>query len=279
LELPFLDGRELLALYDDTMRCNAHPAGLTREAGAFAARYTAPSGSLRFILWHRFAESRLDEAINAEIAAARGHAEALMWKVYAHDTPAKSLEEKLVASGFKPEEPSALLIASVSAICDALGTKRNDVNTLNVRELDSAASLDTYLEIWNDVWPDSPNERYVNDYRALVADRDPGVTFFAGFSGNNEPVTSGYMFHHPNDPIALLCGGATKAHARGHGAYAQMLAARANAARERGATHLAVEASPESEPILKRLGFVELSRLMFYELDVAKGTSEQQTER
>jgi hypothetical protein len=271
-----LNSPQLLALYDDTMRRNAKPAGLARETSPFAARYTAPSGSLRFILWHHFDESCLDEAVDAEIAAARGHADALMWKVYAHDTPAKALEEKLTARKFKPEEPSALLIASVAAICDALGSKRDGANTLKVRELDTAASLDAYLEIWNAVWPDSPNERYVNDYRALVAERDPGVAFFAGFSGNEEPVTSGYMFHHPNDPIALLCGGATKAHARGRGAYAQMLVARAYAARARGASHLAVEASPD--PILKRLGFVELSRLMFYELDVAEEATQPQAE-
>ncbi len=272
-ELLAANNRELLALYDDTMRRNAKPAGLAREVSPFAARYTAPSGSLRFILWHEFNPAHIDEAVDTEVTAVRGQAETLMWKVYTHDTPAKALEEKLIARDFKREEPSALLIASVASICDALGAKLNSVNALRVRELDAAASLDAYLEIWNDVWPDSPNETYVNDYRELVAKRDPGVAFFAGYFENDQPVTSGYMFHHPDDPIALLCGGATKAHARRHGAYAQMLVARANAARARGASHLAVEASAESEPILKRLGFVELSKLAFYELDVVKRTS------
>jgi predicted GNAT superfamily acetyltransferase len=73
------------------------------------------------------------------------------------------------------------------------------------------------------------------------------------------------MFHHPGDPIVLLCGGATTAARRGRGVYKAMLAARAQAAQVRGAEYLAVEVSPESQPILARLGFVALSTLVFYE--------------
>jgi hypothetical protein len=118
------------------------------------------------------------------------------------------------------------------------------------------------------VWPDAPNSRYVNDYRALIERNEPGILFYAGFAVNDEPVTSGYMFHHPGDAFALLCGGTTKAAWRRQHAYTRMLAIRAHAALERGASYLAVEASPESKPILARLGFTALSTLAFYEKHV-----------
>ena len=78
------------------------------------------------------------------------------------------------------------------------------------------------------------------------------------------------MFHAPQAPFALLCGGATKAAWRNRHAYSEMLAARAKCAQQRGAAYLAVEASPQSQPILERLGFERLSTLLFYEKELSK---------
>lgn len=246
------------------MREHAHPAGLVREATAHTVRYTTESGSLRYILWHRFDEERASEVVASEIEAARGRTGSLMWKLYAHDQPSTALVPHLLAHGIEPENEytNALMMSAVDDVLQRLpATSPSD---LEVRELITAQSLDTYQSVWDAVWPDSPNDRYVNDYRTLAARGDPGTQFFAGFAGD-EPVTSGYMFHHPGDPIVLLCGGATKAQWRCRGVYKAMLAARAHAAKARGAQYLSVEASPESLPILERLGFVALSSLVFYE--------------
>jgi GNAT superfamily N-acetyltransferase len=250
------------------MREHAHPAGLVREATPYTARYTTESGSLRYILWHRFDEARASNVVADELQAARGNAASLMWKVYAHDQPSSALVPPLLDHGFKPESEytNALMMNAVDDVLKQLPTA--SPRGLEVRELVTAQSLDAYQSIWDAVWPESPNERYVNDYRRLAARSDPGTQFFAGFD-DGEPVTSGYMFHHPGDPIVLLCGGATKAAWRGRGVYKAMLAARANAAKARGASYLSVEASPESEPILRRLGFTKYSTLTFYERDIA----------
>ncbi len=251
-----------LALYDQTMRANAHPAGLTHEMSSYAGRYTSASGSLRYILWHHFPRELIDTVVHEELAACAGRADSLMWKVYAHDTPSTELAAALVAEGFNEHDPSSLMMLRVDDAIQRLGDAVP--SPLRVRQLDTATSLDAYQEIWDSVWPDAPNARYVNDYRTLAAKADPGIAFFAGFAGD-EPVSSGYLFHHPGDAIVLLCGGATKAAWRGHGAYKSMLAARARIAKARGAQYLAVEASPKSQPILARLGFETLSTLAFYE--------------
>lgn len=256
----------LLTLYDETMRRNARVAGCAREQTAQSSRYSTASGSLRYLMWHQFSAAETDRCITEEITAATGRVKALMWKVYGHDAPL-SLGERLLAHGFKDHDPCALMAAPVARVLATLG---NAPDQIKVRQLVDADDLDAYQEIWDSVWPTAPNARYVNDYRKLAADRDPGVVFFAGFSMADEPVTSGYLLHAPDNPFALLCGGATKAAWRNQHAYSTMLIARTKCALARGAQYLAVEASPQSQPILERLGFERLSTLLFYEKDLGE---------
>ncbi len=255
---------ELLTLYDETMRRNASVAGCVREQTAQSSRYSTASGSLRYVMWHQFSATDADRCIVEEITAASGRVKALMWKVYGHDAPT-NLGEVLLAHGFADHDPCALMAAPVARVLAALGDAPDQIK---VRQLLEASEFDAYQEIWDSVWPTAPNARYVNDYRKVAADRDPGVVFFAGFSVTDEPVTSGYLFHAPGSPFTLLCGGATKAAWRNQHAYSAMLIARAECALERGADYLAVEASPQSQPILERLGFERLSTLLFYEKDL-----------
>ena len=251
----------LLALYDDTMRRDARVAGCTREKTAQTSRYSTASGSLRYVMWHRLLSSDTDRCIIEEISAATGNVQALMWKVYSHDTPI-NLSENLLAHGFTDHDPYTLMVAPVARVLAELGAPPSHIC---VRQLREANELDAYQEIWDSVWPTAPNARYVNDYRRVAANREPGVVFFAGFSVAKEPISSGYVFHAPGSPFALLCGGATKAAWRNQHAYSSMLIARAKCALERGADYLAVEASPASQPILERLSFERLSTLFFYE--------------
>ena len=260
----------LLALYDDTMRRNASVAGCTREQTARASRYSTTSGSLRYVMWHEFPAADTDRCITQEVIAATGSVNALMWKVYGHDAPA-NLGERLIVQGFREHDPCTLMAAPVTRVLTAMGDAPEQIK---VRQLLEAAELDAYQEIWDSVWPDAPNARYVNDYRSLAANRDPGVVFFAGFSAAHEAVTSGYLFHAPSCPFALLCGGATKEAWRNQHAYSAMLMARAKCALQRGAIYLAVEASPQSQPILERLGFERLSTLLFYEKDLTNVVTE-----
>lgn len=257
----------LLALYDETMRRNAHPAGMAREGLPHLSRYTTSSGSQRFVMWHDFDDIDAAPHVDAELTAVHGHAGVLMWKLYGHDRAHDALREALLARGFEENDPSTLMAAAVDTVLAALPAAPS--GPLAARQLTTVRDLDAYQQIWDDVWPGAPNARYVNDYKSRIDQHDPGILFYAGFAPDGEAVTSGYMFHHPGDPIALLCGGTTKAAWRRQHAYTLMLAVRAQAAAKRGASHLAVEASPESQPILARLGFQPLSTLMFYEKHIS----------
>jgi Acetyltransferase (GNAT) domain len=252
----------LLVEYDEQMRHSARVAGCVREDADTVVRYTTQSGSLRYILWHRFDEACVASMVEREVSAARGKANALIWKVYAQDEPSAALAAHLVSRGFEENDPSTLLIAPVATILDNVRAKPDG---LTICPLTTPKSLDAYLDIWNDVWPNCDNARYVEDYRKLLAQENPDVVFFAAFADGN-PVSAGYMFHANGSPFALLCGGSTKSGWRGKRIYTALVAERAHRARERGAKFLSVEASPESLPILQSLGFEPLSTLAFYEL-------------
>ena len=259
----------LLALYDETMRKNAHPAGMTREQTPRISRYTTGTASQRYIMWHDFAATDAAATVDEELRAVQGQARVLMWKLYGHDSARDALRDALLARGFEENDHSTLMMVSATSLVESLSvTETTDSKSLDVRQLTTSKHLDAYQNIWDDVWPDAPNSRYVNDYRSLIERGETGILFYAGFATSDNPVTSGYMFHHPGDTVALLCGGTTKAAWRRQHAYKGMLAVRAHAAVERGVQYLAVEASPESKPILERLGFAPLSTLAFYEINV-----------
>ena len=259
---------DLLALYDDTMRKNAYVAGCVREQTATVSRYTTSTGSLRYIMWHDFAPADAAGVVDEELRATEGHAKALMWKLYAHAAAPDALRVALLDRGFIENDHCTLMITPVDSLAHALAATSSQVMKIQVRELTTAKQLDAYQNIWDDVWPDAPNARYVDDYRVRIEQKDEGVIFFAGFAEDGNPVSSGYLFHHPGQPIGLLCGGSTKAAWRRQHAYTAMLAARTHAARERGIKFLATEAKPDSRPILERLGFMPLSTLAFYEKDI-----------
>jgi hypothetical protein len=260
---------DLLSRYDVEMRRNTVVAGYEREQTLNLSRFTTRTKSRRLIIWHRIAPVDVDHVLDEEWQLVQGRASELMWKLYAHDSAHDELRAALLARSFIEKDRSTLMATAVDSLIERLVDTRHRSGTIIAKQLTTPDSLDAYLDIWNDVWPDEPNASYVDDYRILVRDNDPGIVFFVGVTPQDEPISTGYMFHQPGDAFGLLCGGTTKTRWRNQHAYTATLIARAHAAKARGASFLAVEASPESEPILSRLGFVALSTLAFYERTVA----------
>jgi hypothetical protein len=258
----------LLTRYDDEMRRNTVVAGYDREQTPSVSRFTTRTQSRRLIIWHRVDREDVARVADEEWLLVQDNAKELMWKLYAHDSAHDELRAALLARSFSEKDHSTLMVTSVDSLIERIVDTQPMQRTIAAKRLTTPESLDAYLDIWNDVWPDEPNASYVDDYRVLLRENDPGIVFFAGVSENEEPVSTGYMFHQPGSAFGLLCGGTTKTNWRKKHAYTATLVARAHAARERGATFLAVEASPESEPILRRLGFAAISTLAFYERSV-----------
>ena len=73
------------------------------------------------------------------------------------------------------------------------------------------------------------------------------------------PIAAGRVEFHSGTDFASLWGGGTLPAWRGRGVFRSLVAHRAAQASARGFRYLQVDASPDSRPILRRLGFVELA--------------------
>jgi GNAT superfamily N-acetyltransferase len=89
--------------------------------------------------------------------------------------------------------------------------------------------------------------------------RQPPTAAAAVAVAGQTPIAAGRVeFHHGSD-FASLWGGGTLPSWRGRGVFRALVAHRAALASARGFRYLQVDASPDSRPILQRLGFVELA--------------------
>jgi GNAT superfamily N-acetyltransferase len=79
------------------------------------------------------------------------------------------------------------------------------------------------------------------------------------------PVSAGRVEFPPGSDFAGIWGGGTLPHWRGRGIFRSLVAYRAALAADRGYRYLQVDASPDSSPILRRLGFTQLATTTPYQ--------------
>ncbi|MEO7059706.1 MAG: GNAT family N-acetyltransferase, partial [Lapillicoccus sp.] len=92
----------------------------------------------------------------------------------------------------------------------------------------------------------------------------PTCTAVVAWAGHT-PICSGRLELHHGTDFASIWGGGTLPEWRGRGVFRALVAHRAREAAARGFRYLQVDASPESRPILGRLGFVELATTIPFE--------------
>lgn len=257
--------RDLAEHYNRTMRRDAIVPGLMREAGPCTVRYTQARGSVRFVLWHHFAAADVERVVADEIALARARVQALIWRVHAEDEP-RELGAHLRSVGFS-HDTTWQHFAPPQRVIDST---RDHGCAFDIRELETAQQLEAYLGIWNDAWPDEPNERWVRDHQRLLDEGEAGIRFWAAFDGA-QAVASAYLVHPPGIDFAMLCGGVTRRAWQRHGAYRALLHVRAAAAQAAGAQTLCVDARAPAAPVLQGLGFEPQVEVAFYELTFARG--------
>jgi len=93
---------------------------------------------------------------------------------------------------------------------------------------------------------------------AQLQDRPEAVAMVVAMAGD-QPVCSARIEFLPGSSFASLWGGGTLPGWRGQGIYRALIAYRARLAAARGYRYLCVDASPDSQPILARLGFSRLA--------------------
>lgn len=244
---------DLLAAYDLQMRAvrpipapgvtYAHDGPVLRVVGRPRGFVTGPRD------WGGLPGPELDALIarQRDFFAARG--ESVEWKVYGYDTPA-DLTDRLRAAGFVPEPTETVVIAPAGEPAVASSVPPAGVT---LRPVTDDADLDRVAALETRVW--DQDLAWVADHlRGLLA-ADPDGTEIYVAEAAGEIVSAAWVTFRPDTDFAMLQGGSTLAHWRGQGVYRALVSLRAARATARGAAHVLVEASPDSAPILARLGF------------------------
>ena len=246
------DIQTLLTAYDDQMRGAppTPPAGVTYEQDGPLLRIV---GQFRgFVSGPRdlgVEGDALDELIarQRDFFAARG--EALEWKTRSHDTPA-DLTERLRAAGFVREEPETVLIGRAAGMAVEEPALPDGVT---VRRVTADADMRRIAAMESKVWGQDWNW-LAEDLIGRVSSAPDEIAVYVA-EADGEVVCAAWLVFRADTGFASLWGGSTLAEWRGRGIYRALVAVRAALAVSRAVTFLHVDASDDSAPILRRLGF------------------------
>ena len=243
---------EILAAYDSQLRRlvpRAVPAGHNYELLGPLLRVTGQRRG--------FIESARDLGVEGmtldrmiveqrDYFARRG--EAVEWKTRAHDLP-HDLESRLSAAGFVAEDRETVLVGETATMMGVPVVPEG----IRVRQASERPDLERIAAMKSEVWAADYSWVAADLSGRLASDPDNLVVFLAEASG--AVVSAAWLEINPGTDFAGLWGGATLPAWRGRGIYKALVAARAQVAAARGVKYLQVDASADSEPILRRLGF------------------------
>lgn len=203
----------------------------------------------------RLAEDEVEETVGEvrTLLRERGFT-AATWELTGSTTPA-GLEARLAALGMVPDrEPDVVGMVLTEPLSPPAGVEVRRVATLE--DFVAAGEIGAEAFELDEATAAAQRSKAVERFeRDRAGDR--GETFLALIDGR--PVAFAAAVY-VGDAV-VLSGGGTRADARGRGAYRALVAARAEAGRERGCTTLVTQAGAMSRPILARLGFREVAAI------------------
>ncbi len=232
-----------------------------------------------------------DALIARQVEFFVGRGQRVEWKTYTDDEPA-DLGHRLAAAGFVPEADEAVVLGELHALtADPPLPGGVRVRMLDVAELDAGSGgpgdgLDPVRKLLEVVWGEGT--RWMTDALArewrdrpdlldvAVAEVDPDDPATSGRPdgpggpagrGEDTALCAAWVRYAPGTDFAGMWGGATHPAWRRRGLYRAVLALRARAAIERGYRFARVDASPESEPVLTRLGLHRVSTTVPFVLE------------
>ena len=243
----------LLAVYDEQMRGvqprppagvrYEHDGPLLRVVGEYRGYVSGPRDL-------GVTGAELDRLIarQRDYFARRG--ESVEWRTRGHDEPA-DLTARLRAAGFAPGEQETVLIGLTAELAaDPVPPDGVDLRWVTADDdLRQIGALES--AVWGQDW----NWLGENLIGRIAAAPDDLAVLIAEAGG--EVVSGAWLVYIQAgaDRFGRLLGGSTLPQWRGRGIYRALVAARAQRAAARGVTYLQVDASADSAPILRRLGF------------------------
>lgn len=250
-----MDSTAALAAYDQQIRQSPDPegpGGRVERADGVIRHVGAAAHDWNGVLWSDLDPATADAAIAAQVRLFTGLGREFEWKLYSHDLPA-DLPVRLLAAGFAPEPAETLMVTEV----DALPLDAAAPEGIELVPVTDEAGVRLMVAAHDRAFGSDGAAlgRQVLDQLTAAPDTLAVVVALAG----DEPVSSARIEFRPGTDFAGLWGGGTVTAWRGRGIYRALIAHRARLAAARGVRYLQVDASSESRPILRRLGFAELA--------------------
>jgi GNAT superfamily N-acetyltransferase len=245
---------EVLAAFNRQVRQPAAPdgTGAAFETDTHVVRRLAvPGRGGSTVLWSSLDASNADEVIAAQVKFFAGRGEEFEWKLYSYDEPA-DLADRLIAGGFRPEEPESLMIAAIDEIIDALSVAGLPPG-IRLECATDEAGVDRLIRVHELVFGRDESELRAS-LLAQLASAPPTTDLVIAMAGD-QPVSSARTDFVAGTEFAGLWGGGTLPQWRRKGIYRALVRYRAELAARRGYKYLTVDASDQSRPILERIGF------------------------
>ncbi len=194
----------------------------------------------------------LNEFIGRQVRHFADLGKRVEWKLHGHDLPT-DLADRLRAAGFVPQELEAVVIARAEAIAAPALMPAG----VTLREATSRADFDRIAAFEKGIWGEDHADLADMFESERVADPESMSIIVA--EAGDEVVCAAWIRFERGTDFATLWGGATLPEWRRQGIYRATVAHRANLAADRGFRFLQVDSSPDSRPILERLGFVTVT--------------------
>jgi len=201
-----------------------------------------------------------DHWINRQVEFFTGRRERVEWKVYSYDQPA-DLPERLTRSGFVAEEVETLLLGDVDGLVHDVELPAG----VRLRAVTSDADLARVDDLMKTIWgPDHGDGSLTHEMHANPDGLDVVV---AEESPDRPALCAAWLRYTPGTDFASMWGGSTLPAWRRQGLYRATVSHRARLARDRGYRYMRLDTSPDSRPILERLGLRAVATTTPYVLD------------
>jgi GNAT superfamily N-acetyltransferase len=248
-----MDQQAVLAAFDEQIRRRPETDAHTHvERADGVVRSVSAGDGWSGVTWSEMDSVSADAVITAQINRFAELSLPWEWKHYSYDLPA-DLPERLLAAGFTPEPVEALLVAEIADLAIDVPPPTG----VEVLPVVDERGVEAVVLVHDQVFGGDHSAMG----RTLLSglEQQPAAVAAVVAMAGRTPIAAGRMEFHLGTDFASLWGGGTLPDWRGRGVFRSLVAYRAALAAARGFHHLQVDASPDSRPILKRLGFVELA--------------------
>jgi GNAT superfamily N-acetyltransferase len=247
-----MDQEAVLAAFDEQIRRHQMPSGPDEHIEREELVVRVISDGWAGVTWSDLNPATADAVIAAQVNRFARLARSWERKQYSYDQP-PDLPERLVAAGLSPEPAETLMVAEIAYLA------QNVPPPVGVRLLPvlDEAGVEAMVRVHDDVF--GGDSTAVGRAVSTALTREPPSTVAVMAWSEGTAVAAGRVEFQPGTDFASIWGGGTVPVWRGRGVFRSLVAHRAALAAARGFRYLQVDASAESRPILRGLGFVELA--------------------